>query len=172
MIGNLTGQSKQVIQLDSILDLVRNEETYTARIKELKESETAANEASKKLTKAKNIDAALTSAQDKEQQAIDKLDTARREAIQIEKEARDKVTVAQIAMEELTEQKQEELQQAQDTLDRLKLTTNDLIQWGMKERQSIKDLSEQASKKLDEANFLKAQYEDKLQSLQAHLKTI
>ena len=65
------------MDLTDLLDIVRNEKLYTKRIEELQNLEANAKAATDKLTKAKDIDAALANAKRAEQTANDMLKEAR-----------------------------------------------------------------------------------------------
>lgn len=65
------------MNLNDLLDIVRNEKTYTKRIEELQSVEAKAKAATDQLTKAKDLDAALANAKRAEQSASDMLKDAR-----------------------------------------------------------------------------------------------
>lgn len=65
------------MDLTDLLDIVRNEKLYTKRIEELQNLEANAKAATDKLTKARDIDAALANAKRAEQTANDMLKEAR-----------------------------------------------------------------------------------------------
>lgn len=75
------------MSLETMLDLIKNADLYNHRLQELKDAENAANEAAKKLVKAKDVDAALINAKQSEQLAQSVLKDAREKSVRTEEDA-------------------------------------------------------------------------------------
>lgn len=89
MMSANTSGSGSTLKLDDVIDIVRNESTYTKRMEELSKATQEANESTNQLTKAKDLDAALKSARQAEQVAQSLLKEARDKVIKTEAESRE-----------------------------------------------------------------------------------
>ena len=83
MMSVISSGTGQAYKLEDVLDIVRNEDLYKGRLKEINDFISTANEASAKLTKAKDLDSSLQSAKKSEQQAKSALEEAQVKAAQL-----------------------------------------------------------------------------------------
>ena len=111
------------MSLEATLDLIKNADLYSKRLQELKDAEIAANAAAAKLTKAKDIDAALASTKQIEQSAQSVLKDAREKASRIEEDA-DKAAKRIVAeAQNIADSVEAELLRKRKELDQVTLNT-------------------------------------------------
>ncbi len=80
---NMTQGARGLLDLDAILDIVKNQELYQKRIDALKSAQEVNEASARKLTKAKDIDAALKRAKENEAKTEQALRHARDKAAAI-----------------------------------------------------------------------------------------
>ena len=111
------------MSLEATLDLIKNADLYSKRLQELKDAENAANDAAKKLVKAKDIDAALISAEQAAQSAQVILKDAREKSARTEEDA-DKAAKRIVAeAQNIADSVEAELLRKRKELDQVTLNT-------------------------------------------------
>lgn len=158
--------------LTDLLDIIRNAPLYEKRMNELKEREKTLRVEISRLTKAKDLDKALTSAKSKEQYADTQLVKAEAHLTQVIKEAEDKAS-------EVMKEAESEVTEAKETLKNLNLLINkakesleDLDKTIEKGEKDIKARLAAAEKAKKEAQDSKKHFNDKLKELDSQLERI
>jgi chromosome segregation ATPase len=155
--------------LEAMLDIVRNEELYTKRLKELKAAEDSANAEITKLTKAKDIDAALKKAQQSEATAGQRLKEADDKAKRTESEADAKAESVINEANQFKANLERELEGKKRELTDATINVTLLNQQIDAERATVTTLRNEADSLAQANEALKAQIREKQKALAALL---
>lgn len=172
MQANLTPTGRNMEYFNDILDIVRNEKKYSKHIKELQDITAISNEAVQRLTKAKDLDAALKKAKIKEANAENILDGAKAKTEAIINEGKDESRkLMEIADQHINEMDSKLTQSRKDLSD-----INSEIMVAKSELKTIEGEISEASGKAEQI-ILKAkekekEYTSKLKDLKKRLDGI
>jgi chromosome segregation ATPase len=157
------------MSLEAMLDIVRNEELYTKRLKDLKAAEDSANTAITQLTKAKDIDAALKKAQQSEATAGQRLKEADDKAKRTESEAESKAESVINEANQFKANLERELEGKKRELTDATINVTLLNQQIDAERATVTTLRSEADSLAQANEVLKAQIREKQKALAALL---
>lgn len=172
MQANLTPTGRNMEYFNDILDIVRNEKKYSKHIKELQDITAISNEAVQRLTKAKDLDAALKKAKIKEANAENILDGAKAKTEAIINEGKDESRkLMEIADQHINEMDSKLTQSRKDLSD-----INSEIMVAKSELKTIEGEISEASGKAEQiilkAKAKEKEYTSKLKDLKKRLDGI